>query len=303
MNGRPSVSICITTYNVAAFLPQCIDSALIQQCNFPLEIVIADDASIDGTREIIQSYTSKHPEIIRAAYNPVNLRYAANFLHALSMCRGEYIAILDGDDYWTDPLKLQKQINFLEQHLDYAVSCHNGYVEDESGHRSLFITKNKPETQDLKQLLSDARNWNSSFVYRNIYQSRFPSWLSRAIHPDYPLHLLHASKGKIHFINTPMGVYRMHERNISKMWLDDKSVAFSENAILVASLLKSELPSQFHDALNLIGARHRDLIAGYYRKRKQWGKFFTNVLRGYLLCPVRSIKEYKDSYYHLFRQP
>lgn len=274
-----------------------------QQCNFLIEIVIADDASTDGTRDIVQSYASKHPDLIRAVYNPVNLRYAANFLQALSLCRGEYIAILDGDDYWTDPLKLQMQIDFLDQHSDYTISCHNGYVEDESGHRSLFITNTKPETQDLKQLLSDARNWNSSFVYRNIYHSRFPAWLSRAIHPDYPLHLLHASKGKIHFINAPIGVYRMHERNISKMWLDDQSVTFSENAILVASLLKSEFPSQFHNALNLIGARHRDLIAGYYRKRNQWGKFLANVLRGYLLCPVRSIKEYKDSYYHLFRQP
>lgn len=271
--------------------------------SFPFEIVIVDDASTDESAQIIREYQLQYPAVVQAYYNQVNLRYAQNYFRALSLCKGEYIAILDGDDYWTDHSKLKQQLIFLDAHPNYMLSYHNAWMEDPGGIRMLFDQQPKPETQDLLWFLSDARKWNSSFVYRNIYQGDLPKWLKEAHHPDFSIHALHAARGPAYYINKPMGVYRQHTTNISKLWENDRAILDYENAVATVHELKNELSKDFRSALNLIEARHHDLIAGYYRKRKQWGKFLTNVLRGYLLCPVRSIKEYKDSYYHLFRQP
>jgi glycosyltransferase involved in cell wall biosynthesis len=300
---NPKLSICITAFNVGPYLRQCIESALQQVISFPFEIVIVDDASTDESAQIIREYQLQYPAVVQAYYNQVNLRYAQNYFRALSLCKGEYIAILDGDDYWTDHSKLKQQLIFLDAHPNYMLSYHNAWMEDPGGIRMLFDQQPKPETQDLLWFLSDARKWNSSFVYRNIYQGDLPKWLKEAHHPDFSIHALHAARGPAYYINKPMGVYRQHTTNISKLWENDRAILDYENAVATVHELKNELSKDFRSALNLIEARHHDLIAGYYRKRKQWGKFLTNVLRGYLLCPVRSIKEYKDSYYHLFRQP
>lgn len=303
MEGRPSVSICITTYNVAPFIRECIESALAQVRNFSVEIIVCDDASTDETPEILREYEANYGDLFRVSYNEVNLKYARNYMKALSMCRGEYIAVLDGDDYWTDNLKLQKQIDFLVKNPHYSGSYHNALVKSESGDLSKFNTTERPEMQDLGFIIDNVQIWNSSFVYRNIYESRFPRWLETVIHPDQSLHLLHALRGPIKYFSDPMGVYRKHANNISKIWVNDRSVEFSRSAIVCCVQLKKDLPTKYHPILKLGAARHLDLIAGHYWKKHSYLKFLLNVFRGYLICPVRSIREYKDSYYHLFRQP
>src|SRR5262245_28919719 len=126
---KPLVSISCMTYNHAAFIRTCLDHLLVQKTNFPFEIMIHDDASTDGTREIIEEYVSKYPEIIFPFYQKEN-QYSKGVRGLSSRynyprCRGKYVAICEGDDYWTDPYKLQKQVDFLESHEDYVMAYHD----------------------------------------------------------------------------------------------------------------------------------------------------------------------------------
>jgi glycosyltransferase involved in cell wall biosynthesis len=131
----PLASISCATYNQAPFIRQCLDHLLAQKTNFPFEIVIHDDASTDGTKEIIEAYALKYPDIIIPYYQNEN-QYSKGVrglqsLYNYPRCRGRYIAICEGDDYWPDPLKLQRQVDFLESHEDYVLTFHGFSVVDE----------------------------------------------------------------------------------------------------------------------------------------------------------------------------
>ncbi len=131
----PLASISCTTYNHALFIRQCLDHLLAQKTNFPFEIIIHDDASIDGTREIVAAYALKYPDIIFPYYQNEN-QYSKGIRGLTSLynhprCRGQYIAVCEGDDVWPDPTKLQKQVDFLESHEDYVLTFHDFSVVDE----------------------------------------------------------------------------------------------------------------------------------------------------------------------------
>lgn len=140
---QPLVSICCVTYNHAPFIRKCLDGFLMQETSFSVEILIHDDASTDGTDEIIRDYTAKHPDKIFPLYEEEN-KYSNGYANKIdlfnySRARGKYIAYCEGDDYWTDPLKLQKQVGFLETHPEYSVCWHRSkqliaesgvYIED-----------------------------------------------------------------------------------------------------------------------------------------------------------------------------
>jgi len=120
----PLLSIVTITYNHEPFIAKTIEGVLMQQVNFPIEFIIAEDCSTDGTRAICQQYADQYPELIRLITSESNVGAIANERRAMQAARGKYIAFCEGDDYWTDPLKLQKQVDFLESHPDYSVTFH-----------------------------------------------------------------------------------------------------------------------------------------------------------------------------------
>lgn len=133
---QPLVSICCTAYNHEKYLAQTLDSFLAQQCDFPFEILIHDDVSTDATADIIREYAAKYPEIIRPMFQTENqyskgvpINETFNFPRA----RGKYIALCEGDDFWCDPHKLQRQISYMESDPQCTFSFTNGYVHDEAG--------------------------------------------------------------------------------------------------------------------------------------------------------------------------
>lgn len=219
------------------------------------------------------------------------------------MATGRFIAILDGDDFWTDEYKLEKQLDALEQHPEAVMCHHDGYIEKPDGSKTRFTHRKKAPVYNLDHLISDVNIWNSSVMYRNVLNGKYPKWMDQLIHHDHVLHVLHALHGSVIYLDEPMGVYRQHLTNVSLKWQGDQAAEFSRVAIYACHHLKEELPNKFHGELNLIAARHYDIIAGIHLRNKKWISFVQAILKGYLLCPVRSIKEYKDSYYHLFRQP
>ena len=109
----PLVSVHMITYNRALYIRQAIDGVLAQNTTFPIELVIGEDCSTDGTREIVFEYQRQHPDLIRLVVSDSNVGASDNSRRSLALCRGKYIAFCEGDDYWTDSYKLQKQADFL----------------------------------------------------------------------------------------------------------------------------------------------------------------------------------------------
>ena len=118
------LTVVTITYNHEQYIHQCIEGILAQKTSFPVEYIIADDCSTDGTRAICEEYARNYPDIIRLVSSSANVGAVENEQRAFLAAKGKYIATCEGDDYWTDPLKLQKQVDFLESHPEYSVCFH-----------------------------------------------------------------------------------------------------------------------------------------------------------------------------------
>ena len=151
------VSVCMVTYNHEKYIAQAIESVLMQKTNFDYELVIGEDCSTDKTKKIIIKYQKRYPKIIRIILNKKNLGAGLNFVQILEACKGEYIALLDGDDYWTDPVKLQKQVDFLDNNPYYSISSHNVYVIQEGSKDKPveWLGKKHRETSTLEDILEE----------------------------------------------------------------------------------------------------------------------------------------------------
>ncbi len=132
MEKKPLVSVFVGTYNQEQYIAQTLESFLMQQCDFDFEIVIGEDGSKDKTLEICQNYVEKYPDKIKLLDRVKNQGLTENFFEGLTHCEGKYIATCGGDDYWTDPLKLQKQVNILEGNPDIVITYHDSIMVDES---------------------------------------------------------------------------------------------------------------------------------------------------------------------------
>jgi len=221
----PLVSISCVTYNQAPYIKECLDSFLMQQTDFAFEILINDDASTDGTREIIEEYASKYPEIIFPLYQSEN-QYSKGVRGMMAKfnfprSRGKYIALCEGDDYWTDPLKLQKQVNTLEENSAYSMCFHDAWVVKDNMQSHKYVDKNKTvfTTEDLFE-----RHFipTASILFRN--NIVFPDWYSKIQSGDKLLLFLFSLNGDIKFLNEPMSVYRLHSAGISNTHVGIKKV-------------------------------------------------------------------------------
>jgi len=133
----PLVSVHMITYNHEKYIAQAIEGVLMQKCDFPIQLVIGEDCSTDNTAAIIKEYEKKYPDIIKARYNNPNKGMHANGILTFQECTGKYIATCEGDDYWTDPLKLQKQVDFLVQHPECSFCFHDSeQLKDGVFHKS-----------------------------------------------------------------------------------------------------------------------------------------------------------------------
>jgi glycosyltransferase involved in cell wall biosynthesis len=131
----PLVSVCIITYNHEKFIRQCLEGVVMQKTSFPVEVIIGEDCSTDNTRKIIEEFEAAYPHLIKPLYHSKNVGGARNgYEFCYPLLSGKYIAICEGDDYWTDPHKLQKQVDFLEQHPDFAFCFHRADSVDENSH-------------------------------------------------------------------------------------------------------------------------------------------------------------------------
>lgn len=209
------VSVIMATYNHESYVRNALEGVLMQKTDFPFELIIGEDFSLDGTRKIVEEYAKKYPEIIKPLYSGINLGMNKNYVRSLQAAKGKYIAFCEGDDYWTDSLKLQKQVDFMKSNPRCTL-CYHAYD-------TLFI---KPDnsishgpTVGAKVSTNKIISSNSAIetvyartvtiLFRKSVLQPIPEWIRKAPYGDYPLLLTCASKGKIGYLSgPPMAIYR-----------------------------------------------------------------------------------------------
>jgi glycosyltransferase involved in cell wall biosynthesis len=275
----PKVSVLITTYNVDAYIGEALDSVLAQRTDFPVEIVINDDASTDGTQRIIRAYAARHPEIIRPFFQPYNKGATPNTADCYHRCTGEYVALLDGDDYWTDPEKLSKQVALLDQNPEYAV-CFTG---------SRRLPQKNPDapgtgtqlTFTLEDFLRrDYMMATSTVMYRRALLPILPPEYCVQWGTDFYLHVLFAMRGLIGYIDEVTAVYRSRPMSeTSKPGSVQRTLGLLQMRLDVDALLQYK----YHRTMRFL-RRYFDVAQAYLDETGDRGK-----ARHYLVQAVRRI--------------
>ncbi|WP_214844845.1 glycosyltransferase [Exiguobacterium sp. s150] len=262
------VSINCITYNHEAYIGKTIESFLAQRTDFDFEILIHEDASTDRTADIIRSYEEKHPDKIRVIYQTENQYSKGVFINRLNeeRARGKYVALCDGDDYWTDPYKLQKQVDYMEAHPDCTLCFHDAYVEMD-GHvhadwrvipwlpenKLLASTKARTYTAGELQLLGFIPTM--SMLYPNGLIANAPDWLKDTPASDGSMKLYVASKGYAYYMPEAMSVYRYGVAgSATTIWNEgnrERDIKRHEAFIRFLDTFDTYTEGKFHEELEL----------------------------------------------------
>lgn len=225
-NNRPLVAIKCIAYNHDRYIRDTLDGFVMQRTNFPFVAIVHDDASTDETAAIIREYADKYPEIIKPILETENLYSKADgsltrvMQEAIDATGSKYVAFCEGDDYWTDSLKLQKQVDFLEANPDYSMCFHNAVEHWEDGNVSdrLFAPLEKRD-YDYKEM---GAGWNvptaSAIVRKKIFDSNLYKKATSCrsfIYGDILIWLTAVEFGKIHCTGETMSVYRRHAHGVT----------------------------------------------------------------------------------------
>jgi len=233
------LSVCMITYNHERYIAQAIESVLMQKTNFAFELVIGEDFSTDRTREICISYKRRYPEKINLILNEKNLGMIPNFVNTVHQCKGEYIALLEGDDYWTNPYKLQKQVDFLENNPDYGM-VHSDwdilFTKTNKIIKCIHKTKNKkiPKDNFFENLLLYSYIGTRTVCVRKDLVEKFLNQHSKRLEKwkmgDLPLWLYTAKYSQIGYINQSLAVKRHFQESMSNSKDKRKRFAFKKSS-------------------------------------------------------------------------
>jgi glycosyltransferase involved in cell wall biosynthesis len=279
------VSICSTTYNLSNYVAQAIESWLSQKTNYTFEIIICDDGSTDNTKEILDTYIEKYPEKIKVVYN-VHIGKMPNFLMSLSLAKGKYIAICDGDDYWIDDKKLQKQVDFLENNLDFVACFTNSILKDQITGEEKVAKTRIWDIADSKGLLYHddfdktdlplSPGHISSYVFRNNLFIEFPDWMYKDIVTDFPIFMLVSKYGKAKFINEITSVYRIHNEGVStRKYTFEK---YYTTRIFMYKKVDALFEYKHHKFIKALMVKHHLNAYYYYLNNNLFGHGFKIIL-------------------------
>ena len=223
LSDKPLVSVCMITYNHEKYIAEAIEGVLMQEVDFEVELIIADDCSTDRTGEIVKSFIETHPRgnWIKYTYHQENRGMMSNFIWAMEQCQGEYIALCEGDDYWIDKRKLRKQTNFLLENSEFSLVSHY----------SKKIIFDSCDFQTFGKLYRDVYDLNdpdyhflaiptASIVFRNVI--KFPLWVYKVYAGDRALIFLASHYGKIKVLDFYGAIYRVHHNGIEQKYKKDK---------------------------------------------------------------------------------
>ncbi|MDH7480533.1 MAG: glycosyltransferase [Armatimonadota bacterium] len=264
------LSVLMITYNHAKYIRKAIDSVLSQETNFDFEIVVGDDCSTDGTREIINEYIQRYPNKMVAPCAERNIGANRNFTRSLVICRGQYIALLDGDDYWTSPRKLQTQVDYLDSHPEYIMCFHDveNIFEDCTG-SPVYIQNERPETMDIEDILKDNFIPTSSVVFRNGFIRQFPDWYCDLPFGDWPFFIILSQFGKIGYINQTMGAYRRRTEAATAggaAKFGPKGELFLQGELKIYRLLDNYFHGRYRSIIRPAVSRRYYLLSTHFEK-------------------------------------
>ena len=298
---QPTVSVSIVTYNHAAYIKQCLDGILMQQTNFDFEILLGEDASTDGTREICIKYADKHPSKIRLFlhHRENNIKIGGNptgrfnFLFNLSKARGKYIAICEGDDYWTDPFKLQKQVDVMGKNSTISLSTTDLKVLNSDGITSEYYKPNRPRPKEINNcsdFFGDDRLGpfhTSTLLLRKdvVITCLSTSAFSTLPYADWIMVYTAAKMGSIHFLNDKTSIYRHHPTSLMR---SQSSIRNYLNMIDLDTFLSTHLPAPYGNMKFKGTYWYHDQLSYLFAAEGKYGKTISHFFRGLMIKPVRT---------------
>ena len=269
---QPTVSVALITYNHERFIAQAIESVLMQETAFVVELVIGEDCSTDSTRRIVQAYAAKYPNVIRALLPEKNLGMAGNYEAVRQACRGKYIAWLEGDDYWRTLQKLQKQVALMEANPHYSmcgtktqfVNTLSDGAEKDAG--VLEPAALKPE-YDLADFLTGYSMHTSSMLLRRELVE-FPDWLNDLVMlRDTCVFALYAEKGPVGYLSEVVSCWRVHAGGIWTTKSAADQLQCNQKAI---DLLDAHFGGRYH---RLLRSREYQVWSTLLRSLAECGRY------------------------------
>jgi len=275
------VSVCILTYNQEIYIKQAIDSALNQNTSFNYELVIGEDCSTDQTRAVIEQYQKKYPNKIRLLLNDKNVGAVKNLAAILLASRGKYIAMLEGDDYWTSPNKLQKQVDFLQCNPDYSICFHAAKLVDRTDNliRILPLEKFKKATSTLEDLLiHDVFMPTCSTMFRARSFEYFPKILfSLRNGCDWALSVLNAEHGLIGYLDETMSAYRSQSSDFA--WSSRQLTEIYPDAIKINEEFNAYFDFKYDHIFSSKLATYHSILAKDYLRQGHIKRAFEEMKR------------------------
>jgi hypothetical protein len=258
MSDSPRVSVVLLGHEHSRFVAQAIESVLIQRAPFPFELVIGEDCSRDNTREIVEGYARRHPELIKTVFPESNLGYGEMLRRALDLSGGEFIAYLDADDYWTSPSKLARQVEFLERNRDCASCFHDvSLIYDDAGVPSGAVSPGlREERFTFEQIVRECFIPSLSAVFRREVAEALPDWAYELAGVDWLIHIRATELGAIGYIPQVLAAYRVHGGG---MFSGLDRVSQLEEDVELYERLSSQIPGRRDLIERCIAFRHAQL--------------------------------------------
>lgn len=261
------VDIPMCAYRHEKYIEEAILGVVNQQTTFKYRLLIGEDCSPDGTRDIIKKYAAMYPDKILPFFHEKNIGAHANTQILFNACRAKYIALCDGDDYWTDPTKLQKQIDFLEKNADFSICFHQVKMVYADGSREpVYSGKKQKDISTFEDLTFGNFINTASTVFRNNLKQTMPDWFARIPSGDWTLFLLNAQFGKIYFINEPMAVYRI---NPSSTWANQTTMEMVQKMISILNIYEKEFDNNYADLFKRSKSYYYMQISSIYHEQSK----------------------------------
>lgn len=253
-SDKPLVSVCCTAYNHEKYIAQAIDGFIMQETNFPFEIIINDDCSLDSTKNIIVEYLEKYPKLIRLISNDCN-QYSVYshqpMLNTFNAANGKYIALCEGDDYWTSSDKLQRQIDYLESNPECSMSTHGvEFLFDQVDEKRRGYVLPEVMSGDLEDVIKYGVfiAYNSIVFRKSLFE--FPLWMNKIQGSHKFIIFLLSSKGKYQYINANLAVKRRNPNGVTVSMQSERNKRYIDNNIFLLCKMKEIVNCKYYSIID-----------------------------------------------------